>query len=131
MAAEDFDVHRIWISPGIDFYTGACTFTRNKLIELGIAPERAFETGIPTDKKFSKVFDRNQLRRQLGIQENLFTVLIATGSFGSGPIEQLIDELKDYQLIVICGHNQVLYKNLSQKPLTRVKVCGMVIIWTR
>ena len=122
----DFDVHRIWISPGVDFYAGASEFSRNKLLQLGVAPEHAFETGIPTDKKFSKVFDRPALRKQLGLDEKMFTVLIATGSFGSGPIEELIDQLKDYQLIVVCGHNQTLFKHLSQKPLVHVKVCGLV-----
>ncbi|MBP6344047.1 MAG: hypothetical protein KA403_08940 [Candidatus Omnitrophica bacterium] len=122
----DFDVHRIWVNEGIDFYTGASDYTRDKLISLGVPKERAFVTGIPTDPKFQKEWDVKELRRQLGINETAVTTLVATGSFGFGPIEELIDILKDHQLIVVCGHNKALFERLSKRALPHVKVCGLV-----
>ena len=56
----------------------------------------------------------------------MFTVLIATGSFGIGPIEEIIQSLKDVQVIVVCGHGKVLYERLSKKKYDNVKVCGLV-----
>ena len=122
----DFDVHRIWITEGIDYYTGASDYTREKLISLGISKERAFTTGIPTDPKFLKQEDPVALRRQWGLNETKPTILIATGSFGFGPIEELIDTLKDQQIIVVCGHNKGLFERLSRRSLPHVKVCGLV-----
>lgn len=122
----DFDVHRVWINKGVDLYTGACDYTREKLIELGVPKDRAIVTGIPTDVRFQKELDAFSLRRQLGLNEHALTVLIATGSFGFGPIEELIVNLREHQLIVVCGHNKDLYERLSKQNLPHVKVCGLV-----
>ena len=122
----DFDVHRIWVNQGVDFYAGACDFTRDKLIELGVPKDRAFVSGIPTDPKFQNEVDAAQVRRQLGLNEHTITTLVATGSFGFGPIEELIDILKQYQLIVVCGHNKKLYERLTLRKFPNVKVCGLV-----
>ena len=62
----------------------------------------------------------------MGLQEDIFTVLIATGSFGIGPIETIIDALKEFQVIVICGHNKGLYRKLSAKHHKLVHVFGLV-----
>jgi processive 1,2-diacylglycerol beta-glucosyltransferase len=93
---------------------------------LGIAPEKVIVSGIPTDPKFLKEYNQASLRRQWGFKENAVTVLIATGSFGFGPIEKIVDLLGDHQLIVVCGHNGTLYDRLLQRQLPRVKVCGLV-----
>lgn len=122
----DFDVHRIWINQGIDYYTGASEYTQEKLVQLGVDRKRTFVTGIPTDPKFHKVWDQAEIRRTLGLDETKITTLIATGSFGFGPIEELVDILKGHQLIVVCGHNKKLYDRLSNRLLPQVKVCGLV-----
>jgi len=121
----DFDVHRIWVNAGIDIYTGACEFTKNKLITLGVAPEKVFTTGIPTDAKFSIKPDTITLKKKLGLQEGM-TVLIATGSFGMGPIEELMLLLDSYQLLIVCGHNKELYERLKPKAKVRTHVLGLV-----
>jgi processive 1,2-diacylglycerol beta-glucosyltransferase len=54
------------------------------------------------------------------------TVLIATGSFGMGPIEELIDALPGVQVAVICGHNKALYTRLQAKRSDLVHVFGLV-----
>lgn len=122
----DYDVHRIWVNEGVDFYTGACDYTRDRLMALGVPKDRAFVTGIPTDPKFQKEWDVPTIRRQLGIDEHAITTLIATGSFGFGPIEELVDILKSHQLIIVCGHNKALFERLTARGLPHVKVCGLV-----
>ncbi|MBF0489130.1 MAG: hypothetical protein HQL15_00745 [Candidatus Omnitrophica bacterium] len=111
----DFDVHHIWINQGIDLFTAASDFTKKKIMSLGISLDRVFVTGIPTDEKFSVETDRRQMRQALKINPDMFTVLLATGSFGIGPIEELIDLLGGYQLLVVCGHNKSLYERLKVK----------------
>jgi processive 1,2-diacylglycerol beta-glucosyltransferase len=122
----DFDVHRIWVNQGIDTYAGASDYTREKLISLGVDPSRAFVTGIPTDKPFNQPVDVNALKQKLGLRTGKFTILIATGSFGMGPIEELIEKLKDYQLLVVCGHNKNLYDRLNARASGDVHILPLV-----
>jgi len=122
----DFDVHRIWVNAGIDTYTAACEYTKNKLIALGVPSDKVFTTGIPTDTKFSHQPDTLALKKKLGIQDGILTVLIATGSFGMGPIEELIALLGKYQLLIVCGHNQDLYKRLKPLDQKNVHILGLV-----
>lgn len=122
----DFGVHSIWIAEGIDYYTAACDWTKERLLRLGVAKEKIVVSGIPMDEKFSQKKDKVRLRRQLGLYENIFTVLIATGSFGIGPIEKIIRALEEFQVIVVCGHNKALYERLSRQSFKRTKICGLV-----
>ncbi|MBN1870611.1 MAG: hypothetical protein JW847_08565 [Candidatus Omnitrophica bacterium] len=122
----DFDVHRIWLADGIDTYTVASDWTKNKLEDMGIPHERVFVTGIPTDEKFASPVAMDVLKKKLGLQEQMFTVLIATGSFGIGPIEAIIETLKGFQVIVVCGNNQGLYERLTAQKSPLVHVLGLV-----
>ncbi len=121
----DFDVHRIWVNEGIDVYTAACEYTKNKLIALGVPPEEIFTTGIPTDAKFAQKPDTLELKKKLGLQDGM-TILIATGSFGMGPIEELMELLKSYQLLIVCGHNRDLYERLRPKTRKNAHILGLV-----
>ncbi len=121
----DYDVHRIWLGSGVDRYCVATDWTGNKMRQLGVSADRISVTGIPCHKKFVASRDREAIRRDLALKSE-FTVLIATGSFGIGPIEQIIDSLGDFQVIVVCGHNQALRERLQHKAAGHVKVMGLV-----
>jgi len=121
----DFDVHRIWVNEGIDAYAVASPYTKKKVESLGVAAEQVFVTGIPTDQKFARQYNRAQLKDQLGMEPG-FTVLIATGSFGMGPIEALIQGLGGYQLIVICGHNKHLFERLKPLAGRKTHIYGLI-----
>jgi len=122
----DFDVHRIWINRGTDLYTCACDFTKDKIISLGIDAGAVHVTGIPTDEKFADLVSKEEIRRVLKIKPAMFTVLLATGSFGMGPLEELIELLKGYQLIIVCGHNKELFERLRPKATDQIHVFGLV-----
>ncbi|HQP10615.1 MAG TPA: hypothetical protein PKV41_04455, partial [Candidatus Omnitrophota bacterium] len=62
----DFDVHRIWLADGIDTYTVASAWTKEKLKKIGVPESDIFVSGIPTDKKFSGPFDLAALRGSFG-----------------------------------------------------------------
>lgn len=122
----DFDVHPIWINQGTDIYTAACDYTKKKIISFGISDKKVFVTGIPTDEKFSDPTSPQEVRHKLGLNSQSFTVLLATGSFGMGPIEDLIDLLRGYQLLIVCGHNHRLYQRLQSRSGDRVHIFGLV-----
>ena len=122
----DYDVHRVWLAKGIDIYAVACEYTKEKCKHLGVLERQVFVSGIPSDKKFAKSHDIVALKEKFGLQKDAFTVLIATGSFGIGPIEELVDQLGDFQVIVICGHNKTLFERLRQKDASHVFVNALV-----
>ncbi len=122
----DFDVHRIWVNKGVDIYAVACDWTKQKLISLGIEEDKIVVTGVPTDERFSACPDVVELKKKLGLKLDVFTVLIATGTFGVGPIEELVEALKGFQIIVICGKNETLYHRLREKRYELVNVHALV-----
>ncbi len=121
----DFDVHKIWLAQGVDVYTVASDWTKGKLKTLGIKA-RICVCGIPTGEKFRVSQDVGLLKKRLGLKEDLFTVLMATGSFGIGPIEQIVAALEGFQVIVVCGNNRSLFARLSRHKRELVKVMGLV-----
>jgi processive 1,2-diacylglycerol beta-glucosyltransferase len=122
----DFDVHHIWLGKNVDHYSVASSWTKEKMLELGIEEHKIHVTGIPTDEKFSELRDIGALKKKLVLKENLFTILIATGSFGIGPIEEVIKALEGFQTIVVCGHNKKLYERLTAQAYPDAKIFGLV-----
>jgi processive 1,2-diacylglycerol beta-glucosyltransferase len=118
----DYDVHKIWLSKGVDLYLVATPYTRSRLMALGVDEKKIAVTGIPCDERFVAPRDRKEVRRRLGLHEGRFTVLLSTSSFGLGPIEELAGLLADEQMIIICGHNEGLFKRMSAhaRPLHKV-----------
>lgn len=126
-AITDFDVHPFWVSAGIDIYTVASSITKQALIDKGVPEANIKEFGIPTEEKFLKSYQRDELCTKLGLDKNRFTVLIITGSFGIGPIERLVDILyDDLQILVICANNKSLYRRLKAKNYPNTKVFGFI-----
>lgn len=60
--------------------------------------------------------DKAQLRANLGLPEDRFTVLLADGGYGVGKMKPMIKELLNRDLpinmIAVCGKNEKLYKEL-------------------
>ncbi|MBF0485520.1 MAG: hypothetical protein HQL16_03290 [Candidatus Omnitrophica bacterium] len=122
----DFDVHKIWLSKGVDLYLVASDYTKGRLAALGVDEKKIVVTGIPCDEKFTLARDPKEIRRKLGLKEDKFTVLLSTSSFGFGPIEELSRLLKDEQMIIICGNNKILFDKMSSQGNPLHKVCKFV-----
>jgi len=125
-AVTDFDVHRIWLTPGVDVYTVASDWTRKKIVSLGIDASRVVVSGIPVLAKFTEVKDPAALKQKLSLDASAFTLLLATGSFGIGPIEAIIEQMQGFQVLVVCGHNRGLYERLLRGGKSLVKIYGLV-----
>lgn len=123
----DFGVHPFWLADGTDIYIAASEFSRNALMALGVKEGNIRVFGIPVDSKFLEEYDREALCRKLGIERERFTVLIATGSFGIGPIEEIVELLhQDAQLLVVCANNKSLYLKLKSRGYKGVRVFGFI-----
>ena len=119
----DFRVHTFWVTRGIDKFIVAARNTKEDLIERGIAREETEVLGIPVDPIFARNEDKSSLINKLNLRQNLFTVLITSGGFGVGPIEELVNELQNMprsiQLIIVCGHNKLLYDKLINRKINK------------
>lgn len=123
----DFGVHSFWLSKGTDYYVVASTFTADLLKKEGISAEKIKVFGIPVDAKFTEQYQRNILCQKLNLDINQFTLLVMTGSFGIGPIENIVELLKDYvQILVVCANNKKLFSKLNNKNYPAVRTFGFV-----
>jgi len=123
----DFGVHYFWVSPGTDTYIVASQFAGEQLLNFGIEGKRIKQLGIPIDPKFSREYNRVELSSKFGIDAHKFTLLVMTGSFGSGPLEQIAESLcKEAQVLVVCANNKKLYARLNRKNLPNMKAFGLV-----
>ena len=115
----DYEFHPLWIAPNIDIYFTATQEVKNSLMYYGVAPERIVVSGIPVHPKFSEPKDRPTLLRKHGLKEGSPIILVSAGSFGITPLEEVVDELGDikeeFQLMVVCGRNVDLEKELLEK----------------
>ncbi|MBU1124817.1 MAG: hypothetical protein KKC84_02215, partial [Candidatus Omnitrophica bacterium] len=123
----DFGVHQFWVTEGVDLYIVASEFTKEQLLKEGVEAEKISVLGIPVRHKFFQQYDRTHLAQKIGLSEKKFTVLVMTGSFGIGPLEDIVERLSPHvQVIVVCASNTELYWHLLAKGYEDVKVFGFV-----
>ena len=113
----DYIPHALWVANGIDRYLVGAQKTQEYLLGRGVPENGVSVTGVPIDPKFSDKTDRNSLGRGLGIDPASFTILIASGGSGTGPLLELVKRLgKDdsLQLLVVAGNNPLLFQSLER-----------------
>ncbi|MGC8529939.1 MAG: MGDG synthase family glycosyltransferase [Leptospirillia bacterium] len=103
----DLHPHGIWLWSGVDRYftadeEGARTIAR-RLPKTATSP-----VGIPISPSFSRKFDRQCLRKNLGLPDR-WTILLLAGGEGVGDLPALIDSFRGFPesitLVAIAGKN--------------------------
>ncbi|HYJ33726.1 MAG TPA: glycosyltransferase [Candidatus Binatia bacterium] len=130
----DFMIHPIWVYRGMDRYFVATQTTKDQLVDTGeVPPERVQVTGIPIDPKFAVPIATEDARKQIGLDPDPSRpmVLVMSGGFGWGPVEQVLEvvlSLPDrVQAAVVCGRNEGLRRKLSHRVRgleDRIKISG-------
>ncbi len=114
----DYLPHSFWIAPGIDLYTIGSQEGKEELVKRGVDENRIHLLGIPIDLKFGHKQDRTGLAKKLGLDPNLFTVLIGAGGTGTGPVDELISMLQKIkhpiQILAVAGTNAHLFHKLEE-----------------
>ena len=117
IVVTDLDVHAMWLCHHFERYFVALEETRVHLEKLGIPAKKLTVSGIPIDPVFAQAKDRVAMRLKHGLQADRTTLLVSTGGFGVGPIEDLLRCLFELQhrsqIVVICGRNQELKARLD------------------
>lgn len=113
----DFLPHSVWISPGVDLYAVGGSATRDELIRRGIPGDRIRVVGIPVAPHFKRRHERRALAQRLGVNPDLFTVLVGSGGSGTGPVGEEASSFRSaperMQLLIVTGKNSALYQHLE------------------
>jgi processive 1,2-diacylglycerol beta-glucosyltransferase len=126
VVVTDADVHRLWIHRGVDRYFVARDEAAALLAAIGV--DASVEvTGIPIDPRFAEPADRASLRRRHGLPDGP-VVLLLTGGFGVGPVQELAARLEQARrpahFVVVAGRNEKLRQALASAAGPRTSVLG-------
>ncbi len=123
----DYNAHLSWVADYVDIYCVAIPEVKKELIYKGVDENKIIVTGIPVDTNFTKVTDRDEIRQRLDFKDGSFSILIVAGAIGIGPIYNIAQLLKDkFQLVILCGKNEKLRKDLLDLKSDNIKAFGMV-----
>lgn len=114
----DYAVHSQWIHPGVDHYIVGCEMVKKGLEARGINPKSIRVTGIPVSPKFELKLNRQRILKKLCLNPELPTVMVMGGAYGVlGGAKWICEVLSKtaipVQSIVVCGHDEKLYKALD------------------
>lgn len=128
----DYTIHPFWEDVTyIEYIETASELLTQRALIKGIDPDRLCPFGIPVQKKFTRKRDKAAARQELGIDNNLPTVLVMAGSMGYGNMPETISGIFNFdrncQILAVCGNNKKLYKKLSETDyIGNLKVFGFI-----
>jgi processive 1,2-diacylglycerol beta-glucosyltransferase len=127
----DFDLHQMWLHPGISGYFVANDELAFRLHSQGVPRKDIVVSGIPVMPAFSTRPDRAEAAARLALNPARFTVLLMGGGAGIGMdpvwITELLKTQPQLQAIVMTGKNSALREMLTQVERTypdRLRVIG-------
>jgi processive 1,2-diacylglycerol beta-glucosyltransferase len=126
IVVTDYDVHAMWLCQPVDRYFLALQESVEYLASIGVPRSKLSITGIPVDPLFAKSVDRAEARCTLHLDAAATSILIATGAYGVGPIEQLASDLlalqKPWQIVAVAGKAEKTRKRLEELALAAGKL---------
>ena len=123
IVVTDFDVHAMWLCRHYEQYFVALDETRMHMEKLGVAADKLTVTGIPIDPVFTISKDKREMRIKHGLAPGKTTILVSSGGFGVGRVEDLstcLSKLQhEAQIVVLCGRNEELKRKLDKLAAKR------------
>jgi UDP-N-acetylglucosamine:LPS N-acetylglucosamine transferase len=123
-----------WANEHVRLYIVAHDEARQELINYGIDPDRIRICGMPIHPKFQQAAETlspEEMRKELGLDPNKFTVFINAGWIGGGNIPKIFKQLSrsnlDMQGIFLAGKNTKLMREATKIAATSnfpVRVVG-------
>ncbi|WP_294386178.1 glycosyltransferase [uncultured Clostridium sp.] len=114
----DYAPHKAWINDKVDAYIVANDDMVAKMASEGVDARCIYPYGIPVDEVFFEEKEKQLVIEELGLNKNLPTILMMAGSFGVSNVfevyENIIDIDLDFQIILVTGRNQKLYKHFEE-----------------
>ncbi|WP_198148821.1 MGDG synthase family glycosyltransferase [Luteibacter yeojuensis] len=118
LQVTDFDLHRMWVVPGMTGYFAASPEIAHRMHAVGLPMERVHTTGIPVMPAFAETHDRAALVASFGMDPARPAYLVMGGGAGVGALDELADALLcaggDFQLVVLAGRNAGMLARLRK-----------------
>jgi len=116
-------IHASHVDSTVDLFIAPTEGSTKNLLARNVPSDKVITLGLPVDEKFGRVArSPAELRSDLGLDPQKFTVLLMSGGEGAGPlprIVQAIDEARlDTQMLVVCGRNAIWRRNLEKARTT-------------
>lgn len=109
----DYKIHTLYLKKMIDAYVVGSNYTKQTMVEKGVAEEIIFPYGIPIRQTFLK---NNHLEHK-EITEVAGTILLMAGSLGSKQMEKAFSSLlkvkEKIRIIAVCGNNAKIEKDIK------------------
>ena len=132
LVVTDFEAHKLWLDKRVDAYFVAIDLVKKQLVKWGINEKIIHVTGIPINEKFTKNYNKTEIKKKLGL-ENIFTIAVFSGGFGMGPVEKIIKSIlkmtDKFQLIITVGKNKELFgrvKKAAKSSDKKVFIYGFI-----
>lgn len=113
----DYAPHRFWIHDQVDAYITATEQMTEDMIKRGVNKDIIHPIGIPVRPMFSNSYERKEVLNSIGFDENCFTILLMSGSFGVEHVLKIFKLLmnldKNFQIVIITGNNNYLYNKFE------------------
>lgn len=110
-----------WIYEGTNKYLVPTESIKNKLIAKGVDEDLIFVTGIPVKKEFIHE-DIN-----FSIKDRDTILLVLSGiEYISNDLLNKLNEYKDFNIKVVTGRNEKLYKKLNELKYANIEIFGYV-----
>lgn len=78
----DFQAHRNWVNLDADLYLVATLEVKKQLVDWGVQAQKVHVTGIPVPDKFTHLASKKIIRKNLGLNADLPTILVSAGALG-------------------------------------------------
>jgi processive 1,2-diacylglycerol beta-glucosyltransferase len=117
IVTTDYDFHSMWLSRLFHRYFVALNETKAHLVTLGLPENRITVSGIPVDPAFAEPLDSDLILSNYDLKPDKPTILLSAGTAGGTPIMVVIERLMqlrhDAQIIVVCGKNAELKRDVE------------------
>ncbi len=116
-----FDAHMLWFDPGADLCLVPTAGAYKTAQRFGMPEEKLRVVGLPVSLKFlDGERDKAVQRADLGLLQDLPTVLLVGGGEGMGKLEETARAIAQsglrLQLVIIAGRNKSLHERLRAIP---------------
>lgn len=117
--ATDYVSIPFWEETNPDYFVIPSKDLEKEFQYKKIQPNNILPLGIPVAKTYTQEYEKDECKKELNLEADKKYILVLTGSMGFGNVMQMIDELrkniKDVALIVSCGNNKKLLKDMKDK----------------
>lgn len=113
----DFDLHALWVVPGLAGYFAASDEVAARMRARGLPAERIHVCGIPIMPAFATVPDRATCAAAAGLDPGRRVLLLMGGGAGVGALDEAAGQLlridADFQLVALAGRNEAMLARLQ------------------